>query len=315
MQKVILGKSNIEVSRLCFGTLTIGPIQANFTLDYGSELISYAISKGINFFDTAQLYQTYNYLKLGMKKANKNDIIISSKTYAYSKQMAIDAVEQARVELDRDYIDIFMLHEQQSEHTFNGHKEALEYLLECKQKGIIKAVGASMHHISAVVAAANLGLDVIHPIFNIDGLGIADGTIEQMQNVVKNAFDNGIGVFAMKALGGGNLFSKAEQCLDFVLSKQYIHSVAIGMQSEAEIDCNSKFFETGILDENSKLELSKKNRQLLVEEWCTACGACVNRCNNKALSIVDNRAVVDKNKCVLCGYCSRVCPDFLIKII
>jgi aryl-alcohol dehydrogenase-like predicted oxidoreductase len=315
MEKSLLGKSRIEVSKLCFGTLTIGPIQAGLSLDYGSELISYAIKKGIIFFDTAQLYETYLYIKEGMKKASNYDIVISSKTYAYTRQMAIDAVEQARKSLDRDYIDIFMLHEQESIYTLDGHEQALEYLYECKQKGIVRAVGASMHHIQAVVGATIKELDIIHPMLNVEGLGIADGNRTQMENAIKNAYNQGIGVFSMKAFAGGNLFKKAEKCLDYVLSKQYINSVAIGMQSFDEIDANIHFFNNGFFDENQKDELNKKHRKLHIDDWCVGCGKCVLSCKNNALSIINKKAVVDIKKCVLCGYCCKSCKEWCIKIV
>ena len=127
MKYSVLGKTGIKVSRLCFGSLTVGPLQANLSVEEGGEIISYAFECGINFIDTAQLYQTYPYIKYALKKCKK-DIVISSKTYAYTREMAIQAFEQARLELDRDYIDIFMLHEQESIYTLQGHKAALDYL-------------------------------------------------------------------------------------------------------------------------------------------------------------------------------------------
>ena len=142
--------------------------------------------------------------------------VISTKTYAYTRQMAVDAVEQARTGLDRDVIDIFKLHEQESIHTLNGHKEALDYLYECKEKGIIRAVGASMHNVSAVYGAIEKKLDVIHPILNINGLGINDGARIEMENALKDAKAKGIGIFSMKPLGGSNLYKYADSCLRYI---------------------------------------------------------------------------------------------------
>ncbi len=50
MERVILGDTNIEVSRLCFGSLTMTPFQANLSIKEGAYLINYAYDKGINFF-------------------------------------------------------------------------------------------------------------------------------------------------------------------------------------------------------------------------------------------------------------------------
>lgn len=315
MNDITLGNTGLTVSRLCYGTLTIGPMQANLSLDEGSDLIAYAIGQGIHFFDTAELYETYPYLREGMKKANKQDIVISSKTYAYTKELAVAAVEQARKELDRDYIDIFMLHEQESIHTLRGHMEALEYLMDCKAKGIIKAVGASMHHVAAVDGAVKLGLDVIHPMVNKNGLGIVDGTREDMALAVQKAYAANMGVFSMKPLGGGNLFKEASACLDYVLGLPYIHSVAIGMQCQDEIDANLHFWEHGCFDAKSLARVQSRKRQLHIDDWCEGCGNCIKRCGQSALSLENGMAVCDYSKCVLCGYCGAVCPCMAIKVV
>ncbi len=310
-----LGKTNISVSKLCFGSLTLGPLQKNLSLDEGAEVLAYAISNGINFTDTAELYQTYPYIKKAMEITQKYDLVISSKTYSYTKEMAVKAVEDARKAIDRDYIDIFMLHEQESIHTLNGHAPALEYLFEAKQKGIIKAVGASMHHIEAVNGAILKELDVIHPIMNISGLGIVDGSINEMESAVKKASENNIGVFSMKPLGGGNLHKKASECLEYILKLPFIDSVAIGMQSIDEVNANLNFLNNGFFSEESLSLLKSKNRHLHIDDWCEGCGKCVNRCAQKALSIKNELASCDFGKCILCGYCSAVCPVFAIKVV
>ena len=46
-----LGQTGILVSELCFGTLVMGPLQANLSIQDGSELLSFAFDLGINFFD------------------------------------------------------------------------------------------------------------------------------------------------------------------------------------------------------------------------------------------------------------------------
>ena len=109
-----LGKTGLYVSRLCFGTLTLGELQANIKPEIASEILLHAVNNGVNFFDTAELYKTYAPLREILKKVNS--IIISTKSYAFSKETAIASFEKARHELGRDYIDIFMLHEQESEH-------------------------------------------------------------------------------------------------------------------------------------------------------------------------------------------------------
>ncbi|MDK2798429.1 MAG: hypothetical protein PWP27_9 [Clostridiales bacterium] len=310
-----LGKTELEVSRLCFGGLTVGPLQANLSVEEGAEVIAEAFNLGINFIDTAELYNTYPYIAEAIKRSKK-DVIIASKTYAYDRKGAVISIEKARKELDRDVIDIFMLHEQESALTLKGHREALEYLFECKAKGIIKAVGVSMHHIAAVEATCDMDeIDVIHPIVNFKGIGIVDGTIEGMLNAIKKAYDKGIGIYAMKPLGGGNLIAQMEKSLDYVLSIPYIHSIAIGMQSVEEVVANISYIEKKKIDSDILKRLRNKRRTLHIEEWCEGCGECLSACAHQAIYLKNNKLRVNKDKCVLCGYCGSRCKNFAIKIV
>ncbi len=319
MEITALGTSGITVSRLCIGSLTVSPVQANLPPERAAEVLAYAFSRGIRFTDTAQYYENYPLLRRALE-LYQGEVVISTKTYAYTREMAAEAVEQARRELNRDVIDIFMLHEQESVHTLRGHREALDYLFECKARGIIRAVGVSMHHVAAVRGVIEfhkrgVPLDVIHPIFNRGGYGIADGTIEDMQAAAADAHALGIGVFAMKVLGGGHLFRDAAAAFDFALDQPYIDAVAVGMQSEAEIDANLAYFETRTFPPAAKDALDKKSRRLHIEDYCEGCGACVRRCAQGALTLFEGHASVMAEKCVLCGYCSRVCPLFAIKVL
>ncbi|MCL2035193.1 MAG: aldo/keto reductase [Oscillospiraceae bacterium] len=315
MNYTTLGKTKIKVSRLCFGTLTLGPLQAGLTVEAGSAVLARAIEHGVNFCDTAQLYETYPYIKRAIELTRKHDLVISSKTYAYSRKQAIQAVEEARQAIGRDYIDIFLLHEQESALTLDGHKQALEYLYECKQKGIVKAVGASMHHVAAVKAAGQKGLDVIHPLMNMTGLGVADGSIAEMEYAVKSAYGLGCGAYAMKALGGGNLFKQAGACLEYILGLDFIDSIAVGMQSAGEVDANAGFFETGAFCVESERILAGKARRLHIESWCGGCGECAVRCGQKALNVKGQKASCIHERCILCGYCSTACKSFAIKVV
>ncbi len=311
----ILGKTGLKVSKLCFGSLTLGPLQANLSVEEAGDLIALASEKGINFIDTADLYENYPHIKEGLKRSKK-DWIIASKSYDYDKQGMKASIEKARKEMDRDVIDIFMLHETESEHTIRGHWEAVEYLLEQKIKGKIKAVGVSTHRIEGVEGACKYKeVEIIHPIFNYRGLGIEDGDAIQMEKALKSATYMGKGIFAMKPLGGGNLIGSRIKAFDYIKRNAYIHSVAIGMQSAEELEYNCSM----IIGENIPESISKttadRTRHLHIDSWCNGCKSCVDVCGQNALNIIAGKAVVNKRKCILCGYCSASCPQFCIKVV
>ena len=315
MERVQLGKTNIEVSRLCFGSLTMTPFQANLSIKEGAELIQYAYKSGINFIDTAEIYDNYKYIKEALKGINRKDYVIATKTYAYSKELAKESLDLALKELNTDYIDIFLLHEQESIHTIRGHYEAIEYFLEAKEKGLIRAIGISTHRIEGVLGAKKYKeIEIIHPIINMKGIGIQDGSIDEMLNAIEEAHKLGKGIYGMKPLGGGHLIANMEKAFNFVKSIPFIDSFAIGMQSMEEIDSNISLMNKGFVPEDLKENLRKKKRKLIVADYCIGCGNCVETCKQNGIEIIDGKAQPNEN-CILCGYCARNCPEFCIKVI
>jgi aryl-alcohol dehydrogenase-like predicted oxidoreductase len=310
-----LGNTKLKVSRLCFGSLTIGPLQANLGLGEGAAVIRAAFDMGVNFIDTAELYGTYPYIRDAVK-GRREDIIISTKCYAYTREGAEKSLKKAMDELGTDYIDIFSLHEQESEYTLEGHREAMEYFIAAKEKGYIRSFGISTHAVAAVIASLKYKeIEVLHPIVNKRGLGIIDGNIDEMLSAVDEAVKAGKGIFSMKPLGGGNMLKESAECFDFVLSNESLHSIAVGMQSIEEVTNNVMVFEGKKVPEDISTKLKEKRRRLLIDYWCSGCGSCTRKCGQKALRVEEGKAVVDPEKCVLCGYCSAYCPDFCIKVI
>lgn len=315
MQYSLLGKTGIKVSRLCFGALTIGPLQVNLPLHEGANVIAAALNAGVNFIDTAELYRTYSYIKEGIE-GRAQDVVISAKSYAYTYEGMQESVYKACTGIGRDYIDIFSLHEQTSRLTLKGHRPALQYLIDAKRQGIIRAIGVSTHTVEVVRAAAMIDeIDVIHPIYNMRGLGICDGQVEDMQQAIDFAAYMGKGIYTMKALGGGHLCTSAMEAIKWVLDQPKINAVAVGMQSSAEVQFNAALFSGQDPDEQVMQTVQAKPRKVLVEHWCIGCGACAAKCPMKAIQIIEKKAVVDTDKCVTCGYCGAYCPEFCIKII
>jgi Predicted oxidoreductases (related to aryl-alcohol dehydrogenases) len=316
MEYRVLGNTGLKVSRLCFGALTIGHMQANLSIEDGARVIVKAFDMGVNFIDTAKLYETYPYIRRAMEISGKRDIIISSKSYDYTYEGMKESVEEALRELNIESIGIFSLHEQESIYTLKGHRDALNFLVEAKKMGKIKAVGVSTHNVSVVEAISKMPeIDVVHPIVNYKGIGIGDGTIEDMLKAVEKAKSCGKGIYSMKPIGGGNLIGEVEKCFDFVLKNDNIDSIAVGMQSENEVIANISIFNGGKIPDDVNDRLRKTKRRLLIDTWCEGCGRCVERCTLHALSIKNNRCEVDAEKCRLCGYCSTVCPQFCIKVV
>lgn len=309
-----LGSTGKLVSRLCFGTLTMGPFQRNLTVKEGAALFERAFSRGINFLDTAEIYETYPHVREAIRL--KEDVIVCTKSYSYDEETAEASFRKAVEGIGREYIDVFLLHEQESGLTIRGHAKAIEYFLKKKEQGYIGAVGLSTHYIGCMRAAVkHPELDVLFPLINKKGIGIADGTADEMLAVIEEAKTAGKGIIAMKPLGGGHLIKEREEALQFILGLDCLDTVAMGMQSVDEIDYNAAVFSGETPDPELAERLGKVRRRMLIQDWCQGCGTCVDACRNHAISMVDGIARIDYTKCATCGYCARACPQFNIKVI
>ena len=252
-----LGNTGFLVSRLCFGTLTIGRLQRDLTLSQGASLLKAAYEMGVNFYDTAELYGTYKYIKKAF--SGRQDVVIAGRCYAYDAQTARQSLDKFLRETGRDRAEIFMLHEQESEHTLRGHREAIEYFLKKKQEGLIGAFGISTHFIAAVKAAMNHPeIEVLHPILNFAGVGIADGTRDEMEAAVRSAYDRGIGIYTMKSLGGGNLLPDRDRALSYIRAFDTAQAIAVGMGSAEEISYNAQYFSGAAPEEDAAMKNTKK---------------------------------------------------------
>lgn len=315
MEYRVLGSTGIKVSRICFGALTIGPLQANLPLREGADLIRYALERGINFIDTAKLYGTYTYIRRALQ-GWPGDVVIATKSYDYTWEGMAKSLEEARRALNRDYIDIFLLHEQESPLTLEGHKPALEYLWEAKAKGWVKAVGLSTHSAGLIkYAAEREDVEIIHPIVNCRGIGLLDGSVADVLSNLQIAAGKGKGVYGMKPLGGGNLITCVKEALDFVFGLDSLHSVAMGCKMKAELDYNLAVLAGEKPSAQVEAAVKKAPRRIHVEEWCQGCGACVKKCPYGLLAVKDGKACLIRQGCVFCGYCGSACEQFAIKVV
>lgn len=316
MKQNLLGNTGIAVSELCQGTLPIGPLQADFPVEKAAEVIRYGLEAGITFIDTAQRYDTYPHVRRALQ-GYSGRVVISSKSWAPSYDLMNEAIEQARRELDRDVVDIFLLHAARAgAKVFEERKGALECLCEAKSKGRIRAVGMSTHSAKAVRLAADVPeIDVIHPLINMTGLGILDGTLEDMRASIEYATGKGKGIYLMKIMAGGHLVDRYQHAIDFARTVSGVSSFAVGMLSKAEIDANIAYLEGREISTELKAQVGKAKKQTTIMDQCKGCGECEKFCPNEAIHVVDGRAAVDPERCLLCGYCVPHCPGFQIRLI
>src|ERR1700740_248416 len=117
--KIKLKPTDLEASRFCFGTMTFAkPLdQAGAT-----QLVNRCIEAGINFFDTANMYQSgVAETMLGHAIKGKRDhLVIASKVFfkvgdeadeqGLSRRAILRAIDESLKRLGTDYLDLYYFH-------------------------------------------------------------------------------------------------------------------------------------------------------------------------------------------------------------
>ncbi|MED1204951.1 aldo/keto reductase [Heyndrickxia acidicola] len=149
MEKRKLGNSDLYVSELGLGCMSIGTDETK-----GKAIISAALEEGINYFDTADLYdQGINEKIVGKSlKFVREKVVIATKAgnrwnedgkgwhWDPSKNYIKEAVKSSLHRLGTDYIDLYQLHGGTIEDPIDETIEAFE---ELKEEGLIRYYGIS----------------------------------------------------------------------------------------------------------------------------------------------------------------------------
>ena len=131
MKNIILPNTNLEVSEICLGTMTFG--NQNSEAEAHAQM-DYAFERGINFFDTAEMYpiggnehifgSTERFIGSWFKKSGKRDKVVLATKIAgpnrgmsyirkpldFSKKSIHEAVDLSLKNLQTDYIDLYQMH-------------------------------------------------------------------------------------------------------------------------------------------------------------------------------------------------------------
>ena len=143
MKYTHLPNTDIKVSKICLGSMTWG--QQNTEAE-GHEQIDYALDKGVNFIDTAEMYSipakaetqgsTEKVIGSWLKKTGRrDDVVIASKVagpaemvshirpeLGFHKEAIEDAIHNSLKRLQTDYIDLYQLHWPERNTNFFGKR-------------------------------------------------------------------------------------------------------------------------------------------------------------------------------------------------
>lgn len=237
--KVELGSTGLEVTRLAMGTGTHGVgKQSNQTRKLGIEgladLLEAACDEGVTFWDAADQYGTHPHLKAALKRVPREKVAILTKTHATTEQEMLDDLDRFRKELGTDYLDIVLLHCMMSGDWPEVRKGAMNVLAEAREEGIIKAHGVSCHTLPALKAAADSDWVQVD-LARINPAGaVMDADVPTVVSVLQKMKADGKGVIGMKILGAGELTGHIDKSLQYVLGLDCVDCFTIGSESQAQ---------------------------------------------------------------------------------
>src|SRR5580704_18030175 len=109
---VTLGKSNVKVTRLAFGTGTFsGKVQRELGQEEFTRLVRYAYDNGIRFFETAESYHGMpEMLAIALKGIPCDSYRLMTKYSTPASGDPAPKIDQFRKQLGTEYIDILLLH-------------------------------------------------------------------------------------------------------------------------------------------------------------------------------------------------------------
>lgn len=224
MEKMILGRTGLEISRSGFGAL---PIQ-RVSFEEAARLLNRALDAGINYIDTARAYSDSE-AKIGAGIGNRrNEFFIATKTHAKTGEALKKDLETSLRELKTDVIDVYQFHNPGFVPVPGGEDGLYDAAVQARREGKIRFIGITQHSIERAFQAVNSGLyDTMEYPFN-------HLSTERDRELVRLCSEKNVGFVAMKALSGG-LVTDAR--LPFVFLREYANVVPIwGFQKMEELN-------------------------------------------------------------------------------
>ncbi|WP_046728325.1 aldo/keto reductase [Streptomyces humi] len=213
MRYRVLGRTGIEVSTHCLGTMMFGAI-GNPDHEDGARIVHAALDAGVNFVDTADMYSAGECEEIVGKalKGRRDDVVLATKVHfplgegrnrsGNSRRWIVRAVEDSLRRLDTDWIDLYQVH--RPDHTTDV-EETLSVLSDLVRAGKIRAFGSSTfpaedlveaHHVAERRALMRLRTE--QPPYSILARGVERAVLPTARRL-------GMGVLTWSPLASGFL--------------------------------------------------------------------------------------------------------------
>ena len=246
---VTLGKSNVKVTRLAFGTGSFsGRVQRELGQEQSTRLVRHAYDRGIRFFETAESYgEMHKMLGIALKGIPRDTYRLMTKLTTREGTNPQEKIDELRRLAQTDYFDIALLHYQ---HFATWPKDSMRWqdgISEARVKQAIVGQGASVHGLPALrQMPGNKWLEVAMIRVNHNGTKMDaevyntndPGNVPEVVSHVKQVKGEGMGVISMKLVGEGAFTNREDRkrAMRFAFQNAGVDCVTVGYKSTAEID-------------------------------------------------------------------------------
>jgi len=287
MNRILIGKTGLEVNRLGFGGIPIQTVGEEQAVD----TVTHAISRGVDFIDTSRAYTTSE-RRIG-KALQQSDrrVTLASKSQRKTSEGIRADLQTSLRELQVDYIDLYQCHFVRDEDDYNrviSPGGALEGLIKAKQEGLIGHIGLTSHSLDLLNRVLEDGL--------FETIMVCFSFLEPaaQEKLIPKALESNVGIIAMKPFSGG-VIENPRLALKFTLSQQGIVVIA-GVEHRDLFDENWEVDYCQPCTEGIPIQfilgirssVRRMGREFLLRGWareaikkaahCSECGECVARC-------------------------------------
>ncbi|WP_294580115.1 aldo/keto reductase [uncultured Thomasclavelia sp.] len=341
-----LPHGNEKISVLGFGTSSIGEASEGEII----ATVQKAIDHGINYFDLASGHAN-TFAAFGKVIQEKREQIYlqihfganyETGEYGWTTNLAkIKASVKWQLEmLQTDYIDFGFIHCLDELADLQAVKDAgiIDYLLELKQKGIVRHLGLSSH----TPALVNQVLDMkiidmvmfsINPAYDHHHGDYAIGETDERLDLYKRCEKEGVAISVMKAFSAGQLLDANKspfkyalthsQCIQYALDKPGVVTVLPGIRNHQDLDDVLKYLDASDSEKDYSIIASFNQVEHLGNcVYCKHCHPCpakldialINKYYDLALLgdtlAKDHYLHLEKkaSDCLKCGHCNHRCP-------
>jgi len=296
-------KNGDELSILGFGVMRLPTKEDDSDYSRAVKLIRDSIEQGVNYFDTAYIYQrgkSEMLLGKALLGGYRERVKIATKLPPYMVSKLDGAKKIFATQLERlqtDYIDYYLLHMLTDKPMFErlAALGVLEWLEELKKKGTIRNIGFSFH-------GSKTDFEAIVKAYPWDFCQIQYNYLDENNQATKSGLELagslGIPVVIMEPLRGGKLvnnlpdevkkafaeggskWTPVEWALRWVWNHPQVNVVLSGMTDEAQLIDNMRIASAAKANALTKNELQVFDdvKRILLEKTrvpCTGCGYCM----------------------------------------